>query len=184
MNSVVVNDPDFSWWWSRGQDTVIYTTSLTKAWKIRVISTFRIADNYSCQFKVFAWGTQIMSQSVNQKNVDYFINLLSENEYAAGTQIQIKVYESANQMLVKWMYIESVVARDFEYDHMGYPADVKEIWEQTSINIYWVHDWIFRGWIIRQTTSTATTWAITLWNAVWFLEINFNWQIVKVPYYT
>lgn len=64
------------------------------------------------------------------------------------------------------------------------PKIIKQLWDFITCFTYWIDtDWVFKWWIINGESTTATAWNITLWNAVWFLEINYNWEIVKVPYY-
>lgn len=66
------------------------------------------------------------------------------------------------------------------------PIEVKNIWEVWYWTSYGIHsgDGIFYwGYMIKKTNG-ATTWNITLWNAVWFIEVNFNWEIIKIPYYS
>lgn len=64
------------------------------------------------------------------------------------------------------------------------PNLIKWIWELAVWTLYWMHkDNVFYWWIITWTTETVETGNITLWNAVGFLEINYNGQTVKVPYY-
>jgi hypothetical protein len=64
------------------------------------------------------------------------------------------------------------------------PRDSVELWETCHAMSYWNSlDNTFKWWIIVWSSASATTGEITLWNAVGFLEINYNGQIVKVPYY-
>ena len=65
------------------------------------------------------------------------------------------------------------------------PSDVKEIWELTTWVIYWIDsDDIYKGGIIIGESTTATTGSITLGNAVGYLEVYYNGEVVKVPYYS
>ena len=64
------------------------------------------------------------------------------------------------------------------------PKDVKSLWETTIALLYWNYNWEFNWWIFLWKSSTATTWSITLWNAVWYITVNFNGEIIKIPYYT
>lgn len=65
------------------------------------------------------------------------------------------------------------------------PNEVKNIGEFSVCFLYWVDkDWIFKWWIITWESTSATTWSLTLWNAVGFLEVNYNGDMVKIPYYT
>lgn len=66
-----------------------------------------------------------------------------------------------------------------------FPREIVEIWWQATTTLFGRDvSWKFVWWIITWFSSSVTTWSITLWNAVGYLEINYNWTIVKVPYYT
>ena len=56
------------------------------------------------------------------------------------------------------------------------PTEVKSIWQQITVSIFWVFDWEFFVWV---ETNSATTGSITPWNFVWYLQI---WDY-KIPYY-
>lgn len=65
-----------------------------------------------------------------------------------------------------------------------YPRELKEIWELASTTLYGRDvNWWYKGWIMLWTSTTATTWSITLWNAVWYITVSLNWNLVKIPYY-
>lgn len=34
------------------------------------------------------------------------------------------------------------------------------------------------------TSTTATTWSVVLWNAVWYITVKINWVNRKIPYYS
>ena len=65
-----------------------------------------------------------------------------------------------------------------------YPREEKEIWQQATTTLYGrdVDGW-YKGWIMLWTSTTANTWSITLWNAVWYITVSLNGQTLKVPYY-
>lgn len=64
------------------------------------------------------------------------------------------------------------------------PTIIKNLWESVSWIIFWLNsNWNFMWWFMYWLSGSATTWNITLWNAVWYITVNFNWQIVKIPYY-
>lgn len=66
-----------------------------------------------------------------------------------------------------------------------YPRKLKEIWQIAETTLYWRDiNWMYKGWIMLGTTTSATTGSITLWNAVGFITVSLNWQNVKIPYYT
>jgi len=64
------------------------------------------------------------------------------------------------------------------------PRAVESIWSYWYITTYWMHiDDIYYWWIMIWTSSSATTWSITLWNAVWYITVNLNGETLKIPYY-
>ena len=67
-----------------------------------------------------------------------------------------------------------------------YPIETKNIWEIGKATIQGIHpnDNNYKWGVILKTDTAATTGSITLWNAVGFLVVNFNWNLVKIPYYT
>lgn len=64
-----------------------------------------------------------------------------------------------------------------------YISEVKGIGEFITGKIYWKIDKEYIGWIMLKKDTTATTWNISLWNAVGYITINFNWEVLKIPYY-
>ena len=65
------------------------------------------------------------------------------------------------------------------------PKSVKEIGDLGDNTLFWKHiDNKFYGWIMLGKVNSATTGSVTLWNAVWFIEVNFNWELLKIPYYS
>lgn len=64
------------------------------------------------------------------------------------------------------------------------PRNHKTLWNLWTWTLYWKHiDSIYYGWIMTWKGTTATTWSITLWNAKWYIRVNLNGEIVKIPYY-
>lgn len=64
------------------------------------------------------------------------------------------------------------------------PKEIKAIWSLMTWFIYWLdEDWIYKWWIITWKTSSATAWSITLGNAVWYLTVLVDWEVLKIPYY-
>lgn len=64
------------------------------------------------------------------------------------------------------------------------PIFLKEIWQIISCTLYWNHiDWKYYGWIMIEETTTAYTGQISPWNFVWYIRVNFNWKMVRIPYY-
>ena len=66
------------------------------------------------------------------------------------------------------------------------PQEMKNLWELWMWTLYWKNpsDWVFYGWIMLDKDTVATTWDIAPWNFVWYIKVNLNWEIVKIPYYS
>ena len=64
------------------------------------------------------------------------------------------------------------------------PIFLKDLWQTITWTIYWKHiDNTYYWWIMIEKSETATTWSITPWNFQWYITTNFNWEIIKIPYY-
>lgn len=63
--------------------------------------------------------------------------------------------------------------------------EVKYIWGQVICFLYWIDsDGVYKGGIMLDKDTTATTGSITLGNAVGYIKVNFNGEIIKIPYYS
>ena len=64
------------------------------------------------------------------------------------------------------------------------PTEVVNIWEVEYATLYGNHtDGKYYWGLVVGTDTSATTGSITLGNAVGYLKVNYNWNIVKIPYY-
>jgi len=64
------------------------------------------------------------------------------------------------------------------------PRNFRALWELGIGTIYGVHtDKVYYGGIMIEKDTTATTGSVTLGNAVGFITVNFNGEILKIPYY-
>ena len=64
------------------------------------------------------------------------------------------------------------------------PYDIKALWAVAICFLYWIDsDGVYKGGLMVEKSTTHTTGSISLWNAVGFISINFNWEILKIPYY-
>jgi len=64
-----------------------------------------------------------------------------------------------------------------KWDYSFIPSEILSLWEQLTVNIFWIVDNEFYVW---EEVATATTWTITPWNFVGYLQIG----KYKIPYYT
>ena len=63
------------------------------------------------------------------------------------------------------------------------PKTVEAVWSQATAVSFWMIWGVFKwGQFVKKWTS-CTTWAITLWQAVWYLDLNFGGEILRIPYY-
>ena len=93
-------------------------------------------------------------------------------------------YNSSYKLELQTLYANAKYMENLIVWVGGTPKQIKAIWEFIVVHLYGNNDkGVFKGGIITWTTESVETGSITLWNAVWFLEINYNGQIVKVPYY-
>ena len=64
-----------------------------------------------------------------------------------------------------------------------YPQKIDTIWETTQVLIYWklwddyITDFDFN------LIASVQTWNITLWNAIWFIQLKYRWITYKIPVY-
>ena len=63
------------------------------------------------------------------------------------------------------------------------PYEEVELWEFTSALLYWNNEGNYKWWIMLSKETSATTWNITPWNFEWYIKVNLNGEIVKIPYY-
>lgn len=64
------------------------------------------------------------------------------------------------------------------------PKSVRTIWNNWYITLLGKHiDDKFLWWIMLGKDTVAGNWDIVLWNAVGYISVNFNWEVIKIPYY-
>lgn len=65
-----------------------------------------------------------------------------------------------------------------------HPRENKDIWALSGATLYGLHtDKNYYGGIMLEKSTEANTGDITLGNAVGFITVNFNGEIIKIPYY-
>lgn len=166
---------------------------ITLQWEITTITAnLRIKWNYN-------WYTNAYTMfSYNSSNV-YWEDSNTSTSYVdktytiTSTQINptYSVYVKKNSSTATW------VTRDWNYSitwsqnfrktssYISSPEQQVWIWETSKVNIFWIKDWDFYNWFSwiltsqNEKTTSATTWNITLWNAVGFIQMG----EYKIPYY-
>lgn len=64
-----------------------------------------------------------------------------------------------------------------------YPQKIDTIWNKTQAVIYWkLWDEYITDFDFNLVTSVQT-WNITLWNAIWFIQLKYRWITYKIPVY-
>ena len=63
------------------------------------------------------------------------------------------------------------------------PSIIREIWTVWVATSYGKVNGVFKWGQFVGTTTSVTTGTIALWNAVGYLEVNYLWEIYKIPYY-
>lgn len=129
-------------------------------WSIRLLST--TDDTYYLTLNLTAWKT-----------------LLIRWQWA-GSQSTNKVY------FTRWEIssLKATVPQTNSATVFGCPISIKPLWDLWFAVIYGkTPDKNYKGGIILWESTTATSWEIALWNAVWFITVNFNGEIIKIPYY-
>lgn len=64
------------------------------------------------------------------------------------------------------------------------PREIKNIWDFTTCTLYGIHtDGVYYGGVMLEKTTTITAGSISPSNFVWYIKVNFNGEIIKIPYY-
>jgi len=174
------------------------TYNIDRAETYEITYTAYCADPYwwfSSWIKIIVWEWNGSSYTETTKHTAYFN---STNPTTNTINLWIITTNSEHKSYIKidyenWLNYGKPTWYTWSYlsiqpSHLTpswYPDEVKNIWETTEVIIYGTNkDWVYIWGVIVWETNDIKTWSITLWNAVWFLEINYNWEIVKVPYYS
>lgn len=66
-----------------------------------------------------------------------------------------------------------------------YPKHIESIWSTAQFVLYGVSDIdaTFKNWVFIDKETEAITGDIAPWNFVGYIKVNFNWEIIKIPYY-
>lgn len=161
----------------------VYNTTLT-TWTMWYISIYHWYAWEAYNLKLYCNWVLLDTQSVPQKswNFWYRTTYFSWLVYKwALIQIKVENWWSASQCYEPKVYLESALKC---YWPTLIVNEVKWIWQSVSWVTFWnSYDETFTWWVMVTTADNAWTWSITLWNAVWYLVVRFNWQFYKIPYY-
>lgn len=162
-----------------------YETTITKSWKIHVELTAMIWDSWQnlWVYTIYANDTKIRETNYNSQTV---INYTSTDIYPSWTTITIKIraWYSTKTITTKWIYIETIPEWYTLNQIAIYPKEIKNLWNLVIGTIYGNYNDNKYVWgIMLNKATTATTGSITLWNAVGFITVDYNGEIIKIPYY-
>ena len=107
-----------------------------------------------------------------------------ELEVNTGDVIDMKTersYEPASQTVVRQIKNMTVVTSWSDIELR--PSIIREIWTVWVATSYGKVNGVFKWGQFVGTTTSVTTGTIALWNAVGYLEVNYLWEIYKIPYY-
>lgn len=151
---------------------------------------------WSC-YATTSWKDVKIAMTVDWVNVWNFTKTIPNNQlsytYSYTRDAFVPAWSSVGLYIrSNWSFTAWI--QDTNVDLVKYSSSINpinwkvsnliNIWDLWVINIYWKSDdWKYYWWIITWTTDTVETGEITLWNAVGYLEVNYNWNIVKIPYY-
>ena len=167
-----------------------------KPWNIRYTFTYGSSSAYA-YLKWNYWINDVIDSwwSASQNNRDLMTN---RNTLVETTKsfwvIKLKQWDVLKIWFTKtwWTWTFWPLSPIFEVDLQKKPFNwiglqprlMKNLWEIAIWTSLWEWiDWKFYGWFMIEKSETATTWSITPWNFQWYITTNFNWEIIKIPYY-
>ena len=162
----------------------IVSATLTKASKISIswlINLSASSNNLSVAKVVIDGVNKKEYQVEKNKDIEY---LYEDNVvYPAGTVVKLQgqTYNNTTttfkQAVINWILFDEVITIK------GYPNWIKSLWDLGTITLYGIYNWEYKGGIMQEESVLCSTWEITLWNAVWFVRVFYNWKYIKIPYY-
>lgn len=167
----VVNNPNIQY------ESLWYTT---KAWRIRITTSSRVSA-WSWSLYVWLW-TQYKNTSPWTNKTTY--TFISDSVMPAWSNVQIWIkWTSSNTIYAEWAFVD-IIPTDATSNYVPlFPTSIKWIWQKWTWILYWKLNDNFIWWLMTDKSSSVTTWNIILWPAVWYITVNLNGEIVKIPYY-
>jgi len=179
--------------WNQAETTQTYTmTSSCSKVSINVSYWGKSSPSrdgiYSVAFSIKRWSTTVWSFS---QGTSYWGDL-SWADFVILSDVQAweVITLTCN---ASWEYYGSYASWWAEYSLVGQswgniernliPTEIVEIWKQACPTTYGrLPNWKRYGEITWDTT-TVQTWNISLGNAVGFITMEYNWYVLKIPYY-
>lgn len=132
--------------------------------------------------KILVNGTEIESFTCNW-NTATILNYMSDTKYPSWSSVSVTCTVTAWTYYINNTKIYQVTYINSKNFISWIPYKKRDIGEMTSMFIYGNYNGEYKGWIITGTTNEVETGSITLWNAVWFITVMFNGELIKIPYY-
>lgn len=172
---------------------LILQATLPKRWKVIIrVKAWPYYDWWNIVLNAYEW-TKYTDPLLMAFNTSPYV--VKEQEYKTtdnkNSWTVISLYggagwsQTTNRMKFYRAYIDLVLC-EFKATNDWFirPTLLKDLWQTTTWTIYWKHiDNTYYWWIMIEKSETATTWSITPWNFQWYITTNFNWEIIKIPYY-
>lgn len=159
----------------------LYDGTMSKQWYLDLsVNSFTSNNTY---LRLYANNTLLKewTNSVTITDLKY----VSDTIYPAGTNVKIKMERtSGNNNQAKTSDVTlKLVNRMMKIMVPWKALKGTTIWNLSNIIIYGAYDGNFYSGIMIWKDTTVSTGSITLGKAVWFITVNLNWEIVKIPYY-
>lgn len=190
---VKVSDDTIEWWWTveirknvkyASQSTVSPYYTFSKSYSsitIRTVASYSTYDNWfnlalynaswtqiqsSINVLPYSWSENTRETTINNIEAWYYLSCYTNKWWTYTTTITWPNVISKDKWAVWW-----------------YPTEISDIWNKIFITLYWNNNWEYVWWIITWKSNSVLVWNITPWNFVWYIKVNFNWEIIKIPYY-
>ncbi len=184
----VAYNGQYAEYWPYNEYTYLSTTA-NKTWKYKIrVNALRNSNSASAYIYIYVGGTKVEELNItNQTSTVYYF----EVDATTGDEIKINWQQGATwnsyKICFNYAYIDYLIQRFNETkEPYLYPETQANIWSLNKFVLYWnnPNNNTFYGGLMIKKDTTATTGSITLWNAVWFIVVNFNWELLKIPYYS
>lgn len=178
------------------QDDTEKTTKSTSY--VNILSyTIPISWKIKVSYQIKAWSSSYgMSCVVNISWTDKYSDaMITSTTYSLKTHTDDTIYSAWTQVIIQLKsgyqnasaYIKDIsieTYNDLKPFFPVEPLELKTIWKNIRIYTFWNKDWTFKRWAMIDKDTSATTWEITLWNAVWYIKVRYDWEYIKIPYYS
>lgn len=188
LPTILANNPEFTASYASSGTGTLYEITTTKEWKIHLIFSIAATTTGSSNggtFYIYKGSTELYNEYKDNSTFTQ-INYTSTNSYPAGTTIYIKCSRTFTSvtMKLKGIFAETIPENLTEDKVVIYPKELKALWELSAGTIYGNHtDNTYKWGIIIGKSTAANTGYVTLGNAVGFITVNYNGEIIKIPYY-